>query len=673
MPNIGNQKFHSQEIVLYYIPHSIPMRWSELDDVIASRCIISISGDSPLLEYSGKHEIYAPIIVRKIGDSMILILSMKKNENVDKFTALFPRIFHAEDKGNSWLIKSPLKLFPEVAIIDDLIKIPSVIMQHLYLKNGKLFIDIRFHESRSKEISNFIVEHLTDDGKIVLESLLPRSSAISFLTEMNSMVPITFISYSVPLFNADPIEMMLSEGDSIAEIEKKPGSNYWALVFSKSPINKQDDFITISKENNLYETWGNNPILQEIRNISNDNSIFRLAHFLEVNEGRLIVSTFIPTYQAMEFIRLISNIGFNGEKHLVKLHSFRSYDQDLINASLRDKHPQRERKDNTKMILRNCAVLELHGVHPKFLKIGDMRIGEQDHFHVIGRERGQWFFYRRIMQQLTDGEKKRLLERSSSLKMTFDPYSPSNIIRMSIPDVQGQFYDDINDLPGCRVSPITLQNAGNVYVSIEFHESQSQKVSDLILDFIMKDAPYDRNLVHYGLNPGDLPYLLNLYTSLGNAPSNLALVKTRWVLDKETIASENHGIFQNSGIFIPKQFADDESDKLIWRMDQPGIKVDALHTVIDDFEHLVEMSVKSRFFSDFYANVIRSYCGATFFGIKCEENTLNNYFIVERHALERFLEGLNRHWNLPARRHHYNYLVEVTDLSRYDNLSEFPF
>ena len=118
------------------------------------------------------------------------------------------------------------------------------------------------------------------------------------------------------------------------------------------------------------------------------------------------------------------------------------------------------------MILRNCAVLELHAVQPKFLKIGEMRVGERDRFHVIGREGGKWFFYRRLTQQLTYEEKNLLMEQSSSLKMTLDPFSPSNIIRMSVPDFQGQFYDDINDIPGCRVSPITLQNAGNVYVSI---------------------------------------------------------------------------------------------------------------------------------------------------------------------------------------------------------------
>jgi hypothetical protein len=325
------------------------------------------------------------------------------------------------------------------------------------------------------------------------------------------------------------------------------------------------------------------------------------------------------------------------------------------------------------MILRNCAILELHAVQPKFLKIGEMRVGERDRFHVIGREGGKWFFYRRLTQQLTYEEKNLLMEQSSSLKMTLDPFSPSNIIRMSVPDFQGQFYDDINDIPGCRVSPITLQNAGNVYVSIEFHESQSQKVSDLILDFIMRDEPYERNIVHYGLNPDNLPYLLNLYLSLGNSPNNLALVKTRWIIDKEIIAKENQGIFQNSGTFIPKQFVDDESDELIWRMNQPVIKGDALHTVVDESDHLVEINVKSRFFSDFHANIIRSYSGAIFFGLKCEENVLNNYFIVERHALERFLEGLNRHWNLLERRHHSNYLVEVADLVDFNVLSDFPF
>lgn len=303
----------------------------DVDDVVATRCVVSVSGDSPLLEYSGRHKIYAPIIARKTGDSMILILSMKKTGNADRFTTLFPRMFHAEDKGDSWLIKSPLKSFSEFSIIDEIVKIPSVIMQHLYLANGKLFLDLRFHESRTNEISDFIMDRLADgSGEIAVESLVPGSGAISFLTEMNSMVPITLISYSIPAFNEDPVERCLSASDSIAEIEKKPGPNYRALIFSKSPITEKDNLITISDEDNLYETWGNNPVLQEIRNLDNDNSIFRLAHFLRVNEENLIVSVFVPAHQAMDLIRIIAKIGQKADKHTVKLHSFQAYREDLF-------------------------------------------------------------------------------------------------------------------------------------------------------------------------------------------------------------------------------------------------------------------------------------------------------------------------------------------------------
>ena len=309
------------------------MRWADVDDKVTNRCVVSISGDSSLLEYSGRHGIYAPIIARKVGNHMILTMLMKKARDVDRFTTLFPRVFNGEEKGDSWLIKFPLKSFPELSIIDEINKIPSVIMQNLYLQNGKFMFDIRFHRSRSSEVSSIIMDHLADDdGKIALESFTLRSGAISFLTGMNSKVPLTLITYSIPAFNEDPIERCLSSDDSIAEIEKKPGSNYRALIFSKSPITERDDLITISEEDNLYETWGDNPILREIRTIGNDNSILRLAHFLRVSEGRLIVSVFIPAVQAMDFIRIIAGVSLGSDKHPVRLHSFQACREDLFNS-----------------------------------------------------------------------------------------------------------------------------------------------------------------------------------------------------------------------------------------------------------------------------------------------------------------------------------------------------
>ncbi len=309
------------------------MLWIDVDHKIATRCILSISGDSAFFEYSRRHGIYAPILAQKVGNHTSFILLMKKSRNDESFTALFPRIFNGLDRGDSWLIKIPPQSFPELSIIDKITEIPSVIMQHIYLEDGRLFIDLRFHEGRSQDISDLIRNYWGDgERKIALEALIPRSGAVSFLKEVNSRTPLTLIIYSIPAFNRDPIERYLSSNDSIAEIEKKPGPNYRALIFSKSPIKKEDDLITISEKDNIYETWGNNPILQEIRNVGNNNSILRLTHFLSVHEGRLVVSVFIHTEQANDFIRIISGIRLETDKHPVRLLSVQEYREDLINS-----------------------------------------------------------------------------------------------------------------------------------------------------------------------------------------------------------------------------------------------------------------------------------------------------------------------------------------------------
>ncbi|MHB1492125.1 MAG: hypothetical protein ACYCSG_01690 [Thermoplasmataceae archaeon] len=325
------------------------------------------------------------------------------------------------------------------------------------------------------------------------------------------------------------------------------------------------------------------------------------------------------------------------------------------------------------MILRKCAVLKLHAVNPKFVNIGDIKIGEKDHFHTIAREKGKWYFYRRIEQQMTEIEKESLQNFSKKVGMTYDVTVLSNIIRMEIPEIQGNFYDGINNITGCRVSPITLQSGGDVYLSIEFTENLSDKVSDKILEFINEDSPYRKSIIYMGTQQDKVPYLLNFYLSLGNSPHDLSMIKSRWAFKEKEAIIENEGVFQNRGEFIPKKIVDDETDELIWRMDsrEPlgGSKIDS----VDEGDHIFEMKVRSHFFSDFYYNVVRTYCGAVFSGYYCDKGGLTSYYIIEKVAQQRFLQGLQKHWSLEKRRHHLNYLLEIGDLGSYNEIPHFPY
>ncbi|MHB8371928.1 MAG: hypothetical protein ACYDAO_02155 [Thermoplasmataceae archaeon] len=298
-------------------------------------------------------------------------------------------------------------------------------------------------------------------------------------------------------------------------------------------------------------------------------------------------------------------------------------------------------------------------------------IGEEDHFHVIGREEGKWFFYRRVREELNPSEKEIFMNYHKNAGVTYLP--STNIMRIAIPELQGEFYEDINNIPGCRVSPVTLQSQGSVYISIEYPEIQTKFISKRILKFLNEDIPYERSIVFMGRYENNLPYLVNLFFHIGNDLSNISLIKTRWIFGENEIKYENQGIFQNIGKFVPKKYDDTESDQLIWRIKKGEVYGDVNFQADEGETKVVEINVKSKFFSDFYRNVIKNYSGMLYFGLKCEKNQLISYYAVEKHSKVAFLHGLQEHWERQARKNHKNCLMEITDLGSNNGTEDIFF
>ena len=324
-------------------------------------------------------------------------------------------------------------------------------------------------------------------------------------------------------------------------------------------------------------------------------------------------------------------------------------------------------------ILNCCAILRLHQVQPKYLKAREVHIGEEDHFHFIAKEGNQWLFYRNTGKDLSMNEQKALREYAKSVGISGEIQYSNGLMQMPIPDHQGKFYDSISEIQGCRVMPVTLQRDGDVYVCIEFHENSMKSVSDKILDFVQTEYPYRKTILYMGVWKSNLPYLLNLYSSFGNSLQNFSLIKTRWEFNEGDALSGNDGVFLNHGIFVPKQFVDGETDTLIWRMENADVKSGTNYEIVDAGDHVVETRIKTKFFADFYRNVVKSYSGPVFYGAKCDGTGLSSYYIVEKGTQSMFLAGLNNHLNRSARIRHKNYLLEITELGISGNANEFTF
>ena len=303
------------------------MQWREVDDRVTNRCVISFSGNSPLFEYSRAHNLYAPVIMRRIDGSLFLTLLINGNAPTNNSAGFFLKKFNAKEGEGFWYVKYPLESFEGNKIIEQINDMPSVIMGYLYLKNGHFFADFRFHRSMSMKVSSLLMNCLEKNEESAIESIVSDSGEIQFLKEMNALIPLSLITYSIPTVNDDPLEKCLYVNQGIGQAEKKAGTKYRTLIYTNSSPIEKDGVTTISEEDNIYEAEGNNPLLHEIRRIGNDNLIFRASNFMRVIQERLMISVFLPSYQTLDFLRVLGKVRMD-MKESVTLHRVQPFQPD---------------------------------------------------------------------------------------------------------------------------------------------------------------------------------------------------------------------------------------------------------------------------------------------------------------------------------------------------------
>ena len=86
---------------------------------------------------------------------------------------------------------------------------------------------------------------------------------------------------------------------------------------------------TISEKEHIYEVEGDNPLLQEIREIANDNVIFRVSQFARVVGDRLVISTFLPSYQTLDFLKTLAKLRLELNRSL-RLHGIQPFQPSLF-------------------------------------------------------------------------------------------------------------------------------------------------------------------------------------------------------------------------------------------------------------------------------------------------------------------------------------------------------
>lgn len=320
-----------------------------------------------------------------------------------------------------------------------------------------------------------------------------------------------------------------------------------------------------------------------------------------------------------------------------------------------------------------CAVIVVKGLGPKHFMARNLKIGEEDHFQFLARSGRKWLMYTNIGRDLDETEIEALKRNIANTSGDTNVECKNGILVREAPEVLWKFFEDINSVGGCRISPNALQKEGNTYLSVEFQETKKEEISRILVEFLGKGGQYSKEVLYIGKQEGNYPMLLNLYRTSGNSLSDFSVVETLWEPSEEEVTKQNTGIFQNHGIFAPKYFFNGDRDVIIARISSQEIKGNADCRIIDDENRIVEFNITSHFFSDFHKEVVESYSGPIFYSLEVNERGVFSYYVIDSEVKQLFLSGLYRHWKKPSRIEHKNYITGVFRLDAFIKDRKVPF
>lgn len=312
--------------------------------------------------------------------------------------------------------------------------------------------------------------------------------------------------------------------------------------------------------------------------------------------------------------------------------------------------------------LDSCTVIKIDNLMPKKLSLADANSVVRDGFMFISRDSRGLKAYMNLGFEPTEHEKEGLRNFLMSWGGGEESEVYNTILELEFPQFVIPFYERLNAIPGCRVDPNVYHSNGDVYVSVEYHRSIAKKVNDVITEFLVRDHLFSKRFVYSGPQSPGLPYLMQLYARNGNSLGNFLLIKTAWMYDPEQIKTQNEGVLLNMGKYLPKEFSEGQSEKLIFRTEDRSIKGNSKGDVVSQEDNLVEFQVKSKFFIDFSNEVIKRYSGPIFLHLELTQGKQSSYYVVEKTLQIPFLKGLTENWNKPARADHVNFIESVISL-----------
>ncbi|MEM0155101.1 MAG: hypothetical protein QW597_00650 [Thermoplasmataceae archaeon] len=283
------------------------------NNILDTECSIVVSGELQIFQLARKLDIFAVAmpLFRKTRVELYLFLPEEASQRLEN--RIFLEQYHAKLSSNTWSIFLTSDDLSEILLLNELSGISSVYLEPMYLKEGNLAIDFKFHNSDLKKVSELVLDAVSISNtniSVKLNYIGPSRNVREALNTISSH----FMLYAVSFACKPPERNKRAEDNPLGlkytrflRFPTEEENLHGIYRISGTPVSMNGVTI-ISESEGIYEAVTSNDVLMELSLKSN---ALPLARFSESQtlDGNIMIASFVTMESHLHtFVTLLDEL-----------------------------------------------------------------------------------------------------------------------------------------------------------------------------------------------------------------------------------------------------------------------------------------------------------------------------------------------------------------------------
>ncbi|MCL5679273.1 MAG: hypothetical protein M1301_03510 [Candidatus Thermoplasmatota archaeon] len=297
------------------------------DKILDRQCTLELRNDYPVIALSTSLKASIPGIAIMSGDYVEMILFVPKSSDNSRDMKIFLDRFNAFDLGAMWAIRAKSTEYPPVETFRMITGVPSVVLDGMILSGGALRVNVRFSHEHSAEVSEAIMKASSGISGLVPVYLGKSRGALSFLKEINTSIPLDYISLS----SFPPQEEKVEErnpvpGSWVREIRYMTEEDIDAVYLSGlQDTDNSSEYAGVT--GTRFETRTSNKVLQMIQAETVTIPIPTFFRSQGFDGSRFQMDFAVPRDYSSGFLKIVAGVGEKFKEWNISIASIIPFDE----------------------------------------------------------------------------------------------------------------------------------------------------------------------------------------------------------------------------------------------------------------------------------------------------------------------------------------------------------